>query len=224
MIDNYFAKMLLVVFAFCPAVCSAESWSLIGGGSGTSTSADLSSIKRTGDLVELWTLWNYEKPQTVNGPTFLSMKQKGIYNCVNHASATTEYAMYSGRNGQGKVIFKRSKPAIFEPARPGSSSGGILQFACAYKIYDETKSDDAFLKDFLTNYPKGCAEGTPPYGVSGDNAIKLCTCTGNQMTKSFSVDELRAMVKQLAMTGSQKQRIAEIGKQCALSLGITRQF
>jgi hypothetical protein len=113
-----------------PAIFGTAQWQKIGGSSGVTTSADVSSIKRDGDLVELWTLWDYDKPQVVDGPKFLSVKQKAMYDCADHTTAITEYTTYAKNGGLGTIVFHRSKPPLFEPAKPGSAADGVFQFAC----------------------------------------------------------------------------------------------
>jgi hypothetical protein len=109
----------------------AAEWKQLGGGDGFTTSADLSSAQRTGDVVDLWTLWNYDKPEVVAKTEFLSMKEHVLYNCADHTTAIIGYILYSGRDAGGKIKLERTKPAMFVSGLEGSASDGVRKFACA---------------------------------------------------------------------------------------------
>ena len=118
------------MFLLSTLVFGAE-WKQLGGGDGFTTSADLSTAQRTGDIVDLWTLWNYDKPEVIAKTEFLSMKEHVLYNCADHTTAIIGYVLYSERDAGGKIKFQRTKPAEFVAALEGSASDGVRKIACA---------------------------------------------------------------------------------------------
>lgn len=105
-------------------------WQEIGSDDISKTSVDVASIARTGDVVELWSLWNYDEPQSIDGPKFLSVKSKSLFNCSKRTAADADYAMYSERNGLGRIIYESSDLLDFKTPGEGSKSALLMKFAC----------------------------------------------------------------------------------------------
>lgn len=109
-------------------------WREVGTDGGSSTSIDIASLKRAGNIVQLWSLWNYDEPQSIDGPKFSSVKSKALFDCSDRTSADTNDAMYSERDGTGNVIFQSSNPIQFKPVAQGSKAEVIWKVVCAGQL------------------------------------------------------------------------------------------
>ena len=110
-------------------------WVRIGGKNSFGTKGDLSSLIRTGDEVELWTLQNFDEPIPMGTVSYQSRLQRGVYDCVNNTSAVTSYALFAEKNGAGRFIFAHlSAPneIALEKSRPDPGTDGVLKFACTH--------------------------------------------------------------------------------------------
>ena len=96
--------------------------------------ADPVTIRRSGDMVTMWSLINYVKPQkTGDGKSYLSSKQYREYNCAERLSRRLELSRHAENTGWGQVLDSNKTPGAWSPATAGSVAGELLKFACGEK-------------------------------------------------------------------------------------------
>ncbi len=96
--------------------------------------ADASSMRRSGDMVTMWSVINYTQPRkTEDGTTYLSSKQHLEYDCVDHLSRRLEFSRHSDFTGLGQVVYSNNSTGAWSPVAAGTVAGELLKFACGEK-------------------------------------------------------------------------------------------
>jgi hypothetical protein len=102
---------------------------------GQTVYVDPDTIRRKGDLVEIWTLYDYKTAQLTVGDTFLSRKVKNEYNCAQEMRRMVSVTEFSGNMAHGKVVHMTTSlfsTAKWAPARAGLGET-LLKVACGKK-------------------------------------------------------------------------------------------
>ena len=96
---------------------------------------DPESIRRRGDIAEMWALYDSQTAQPAVGKSYLSRKVQTEYDCTQYMKRMVSVIEYSGNMGSGDVVFKNS--AFFSTAKwmPAHSGLGqtLLKLACGKK-------------------------------------------------------------------------------------------
>lgn len=66
---------------------------------------DPDTIRRKGDRVTMWSLYDYKTVQTMEGDSFLSRKVEGEYDCTEEIRRMIGVTVFSGNMGSGKVVY-----------------------------------------------------------------------------------------------------------------------
>ena len=91
---------------------------------------DPATIRKAGNKVKMWTMYDYKKMQILADFGFLSYKYQGEYDCQNETDTALAGVFLSGNMGSGQVMgtsFKRSDPM---PVSPGSMGEEMWKIAC----------------------------------------------------------------------------------------------
>ena len=93
---------------------------------------DRDTIRRTGDLVKMWSLLDFKTLQkTEAGDSLLSLKGQSEYDCTKERARTLAVTLYSGHMGNGDVVFSHSDEENWTPIEPGSVRRILWKVACA---------------------------------------------------------------------------------------------
>ena len=92
--------------------------------------ADPTTIRKTGNIVKMWSLYDYKFPQKQG---VISIRQKSEYNCTEKKRRQLFLSAYSGRMGNGKTILIYNQPDDdWERFPLGSVRKAMLKFACGW--------------------------------------------------------------------------------------------
>ena len=73
---------------------------------GLTTYVDLQSIRKKGNKVKMWELWDFKTIQkSPIGESFLSSANHKEYDCEEETSKTLNYTWYSGNMGKGDSVY-----------------------------------------------------------------------------------------------------------------------
>ena len=129
--------MALVLAAVSGAATAAvggaamAEWVAIFANGGTTTYADAASIRRSGDMVKAWALWDHKSPKSIPGiAPFLSTKTQYEFDCKGERYRTLYSTSHSKKLSTGEVVFTDSEPADWRPVPAGSNVGATQSFAC----------------------------------------------------------------------------------------------
>ncbi len=122
--------IMLLVLSSKPA--HAE-WVAIGTtDDGMTTYADPGTIRRTGDLVKMWALYDFKTIRTVEGKSYLSYKVQREYDCAEERIRYLAFTFFSGNMGSGNVVPTTSdEQQKSEPVQPDSIGLTLFKAACA---------------------------------------------------------------------------------------------
>jgi hypothetical protein len=94
---------------------------------------DPDTLRRKGDVVKWWELYDYKVTQTVSGNSFLSIKAQNEYDCAEERIRTLAMSEFSGNMGTGTVIYTSSDVGKWAPVQPASLGQTMWEGACAKK-------------------------------------------------------------------------------------------
>jgi hypothetical protein len=98
---------------------------------GATMYVDPDTIRRTGDLVKMWSLLDYKTVQTSSGGSYLSTKEQSEYDCTEERERLKAFAAFSGSMGSGTVVSLNPTEDKWVPVAPDSSGQAMRKFACA---------------------------------------------------------------------------------------------
>ena len=94
---------------------------------------DPDTIRRKGNLVKMWQLYDYKTIQTVAGDSLLSIKRYNEYDCTEERTRMLAYTWFSGNMGSGKVVYSTPDEQQWEPVIPRSINRTLWKVACSKK-------------------------------------------------------------------------------------------
>ncbi len=91
---------------------------------------DTDTIRRKGDVVKWWELYDHKTVQTDAGHSYLSSKVQREYDCAEERNRTLAYTWFSGHMGSGTVVYNSSNKGKWAPVAPGSVGQALWKAAC----------------------------------------------------------------------------------------------
>ena len=95
--------------------------------------ADPGTIRRTGDLVKMWSLFDLHTTQTIGRNSYSSIKALQKYDCAEDRSRALAHTKFSGNMGHGKVVYSNSNEGTWAPIAPVSVGQELWKVACGKK-------------------------------------------------------------------------------------------
>ena len=140
MITNLIATSTLI---FSMSVVAAPEWVTVADSGETTVLLDLTSLAKTGELVSIQVLRNYDQLITLgNDPTtnemlypHRSVKLGYLANCESGKVSLESWQMFSGDFGTGETVWtdrELGTPAFMATSSPEESSA--LQAACSSRV------------------------------------------------------------------------------------------
>jgi hypothetical protein len=115
-----------------PAIADAE-WSEIGSHTdrgGVDIYAARSTIRRSGNLVKIWEMFDFKTAQVVEGRRFISHKQLMEYDCKVERKRMLAVTAFTGHKGKGVVVESDNTPLPWETVDRSSVADVLRKFAC----------------------------------------------------------------------------------------------
>jgi hypothetical protein len=94
---------------------------------------DTDTIRRKGDLVKLWELFDYKTKKTVGGNSYLSFKGQRQFDCAEERARGLVITQFSGNMGSSTIVFTDSDEQKLEPVAPDSIDQMLWEVACNKK-------------------------------------------------------------------------------------------
>jgi len=94
---------------------------------------DPDSIRRKGDLVKMWILYDYKTLQSATGVAHLSDSIQLEANCIQKLQRKLANTWWSGNMRAGNVVFSHSGEGNWIPIGPGTVGHTVWSFACGKK-------------------------------------------------------------------------------------------
>jgi surface-adhesin protein E len=124
-------RLLLIILLVLSSGPAYAEWVSLGeSGSGTTVYVAPDTIRRKGDLVKMWVLYDFKSVQTVAGTSHLSSKVQDEFDCAEELSRTLALTEFSGNMGTGKVVFSHAGIREWQPVEPDSVEKVLWKVAC----------------------------------------------------------------------------------------------
>lgn len=92
--------------------------------------ADLASIRKAGNRVKMWALFDYQIVQKASGVEFLSEKIRREYDCKEKQMRKLAFSLFSWNMEDGDLIRSYSQPQKWEIVPPDSIDEAEWKIAC----------------------------------------------------------------------------------------------
>ena len=124
-------RLLLITLLVLSSGPAYAEWVVVDKKEGVMTTCvDPATIRRKGDLVKVWELYDYKTIQTTGYDSSLSNKVLSEYDCSGECTRVLAFAMYSGNMGNGKVVDVGSFEGKWSPVLPDSIGQTLWEVAC----------------------------------------------------------------------------------------------
>ena len=126
------SKLLIAALLAVFSTSVLAEWTAVSFSDKQTTYADLSTIRKSGNKVKMWRLYDRKVAETVaaNKP-FLSIAGQDEYDCKEEISRTLTFTFYSKNMGAGEVVHNsRNLHEEPEPILPGSVAATLFKVAC----------------------------------------------------------------------------------------------
>ena len=94
---------------------------------------DLSTIRRVGNMVKMWNLYDYKIVQEPTGDKYLSAALLYEYDCKEEQSRHRATAQYSGKKQTGQSVYTNNYIGEWSPLTPNSIGKDLWKIACGKK-------------------------------------------------------------------------------------------
>ena len=128
-------RLLLITLLVLNSGPVYAEWVLTSGNddAGLTVYVDPDTIRRKGNLVKMWQLYDYKTIQTVAGDSLLSIKRYNEYDCTEERTRMLAYTWFSGNMGSGQVVHSDSDEDKWKPVVPDSVAEALWKIACDKK-------------------------------------------------------------------------------------------
>ena len=124
--------VLITVSALGGGPAHAE-WELMSGDDSSKLTVyvDRTTIQRSGNLVKMWQMFDYQTVQTVAGDSLLSFQRLNEYDCAGERSRLLAYTWFSSNMGRGRVVYKTTEAQPWASIALRSIDQTLWKVACS---------------------------------------------------------------------------------------------
>ena len=129
--------LFLITLLLLSSAPAYAEWVVVSGNDevGMTAYVDTDTIRRKGNQVKLWQLYDFKTVQTdasASGP-YLSLKGQREYDCAEERDRTLTATWFSGNMGHGSLVQFDSDEKKWQPVPPSSINQILWKLACAKK-------------------------------------------------------------------------------------------
>ena len=125
--------LLLLLSGEAPAVTANSDWVAIGNSGDATVYFDPATIRRKGNVVKIWELFDYKTMQTTGTSSSFSTKHQVEFDCVEERFKVHATVHHAGHMGNGIVTSSNLSESNWNPVVPGSVSQTMWGIACTKK-------------------------------------------------------------------------------------------
>ena len=122
-------KKLMIALLFVSAPAWAE-WTLVRSNEDFDAYADLATVRKDGNTVQMWTLADLKTSHQIEGITFLSGKTQYEFDCNEKRIKILSLTAHSRNMGAEEPVYSNASPQQWEPVPAGSIVESIWMIAC----------------------------------------------------------------------------------------------
>jgi len=121
--------LVTLIFTLISTSANAE-WSKVAEEDEASIYTDVSTIRKKGDLIRIWSLYDFKKPIPMSGKTYQSMEKQFEFDCGKGQARALYVIYYVDKMGSGEKGPFNYPPKQWLPVAPASTGELILKSAC----------------------------------------------------------------------------------------------
>jgi hypothetical protein len=122
--------LVLILLALASGSASAR-WVVVGHTETFAAYADTATMRRTGNMVKMWQLYDYRTAQSsFNDKPYLSARSQYEYDCQEERTRQLQVSSYARKMGKGAAITTVASPSEWRPVPRGSILESMLEMAC----------------------------------------------------------------------------------------------
>ena len=122
--------LALVFLSLVPVAQAAPQWVEMPGGVGVSKYVDPASRVRTGEVVRVTELMNFQSPRVFSGAVVFSIQWTGEYHCGNRQTRVIAYQAHGELMGGGTPLVAGAESVDWSDVLDGSLASGVWAWAC----------------------------------------------------------------------------------------------
>lgn len=129
----YWCVWLLTPLLLLSSGSAYAEWVSIGsseGAGGTAVYVDPDTIRRKGDLVKMWTMFDFKAVQIAENFAYLSYRMQKQFDCSNEQVQPLMAAYFSGNMETANVVFAKTGEGMWQPVAPGSVGQVLWDLVC----------------------------------------------------------------------------------------------
>ncbi len=125
-------KAILILLLAAVSNGAAAEWVNVStDDSGSTIYADPSTIRKVGNRVKMWVLFDYRKATLDAGDKIMSKRKHEEYDCKKKQIRLLYLSKHTGRFTEGKVVYLNDIPYNkWVPVVPGSVFEDLWRYAC----------------------------------------------------------------------------------------------
>ena len=123
-------QLFLITLLLLSSGPAYAEWVRVGGNDAATQYVDPDTIRLKGNLVKMWSLYDYKAMYTNAGKSSWSLKAQAEYDCGEEQTRVLAEHEYSGPMGNGEIVHSDSSPHNWAPVIPGSVGQANWEFAC----------------------------------------------------------------------------------------------
>ena len=115
------------------APAPAAKWELLGttaANGGMDMYVDRATIRRSGNLAQMWALWDFKAARSFEGKQFLSVRSNYEYDCAGKRMRMLSTRGFSNQMGRGSVVASSDSALAWEASGTNSVSMSHWKSAC----------------------------------------------------------------------------------------------
>ena len=126
------ARLLLMILLVLSSGPTYAEWkSVNANNSGETIYIDPDTVRRMGDMVEMWTLYDFKTVQSVWSISFMSRESRREFDCIGQRTRRIALTYFSGNMGSGTVVYSDADEQKWEPVQPHSVAEILWKVACS---------------------------------------------------------------------------------------------
>ena len=129
-------KKILILLLLMVSTSVFAEWTRVGKNTvGDKTIyVDTGTIKRKGNKVKMWTLYDFNTVRQFENSRYLSQMERDEYDCEEETSALLDFLWYSGNMKNGDIVFSSTNiKNEAESIIPESIDETLFKIACGKK-------------------------------------------------------------------------------------------
>ena len=126
-------RLLLITLLLLSSSPAYAEWVVVDKNDDGTTYIDPDTIRRKGNLVKMWHLFDYKTTRIVAGNLSLSSKAQSEYDCAEERFRGLAYTDFLFNMGRGMVTNSSLNEEKWQPVQPRSVGEALWEAACGKK-------------------------------------------------------------------------------------------